>query len=98
MNAWEFWKEVKLKWGDIKSRVKGDLIPRVWKDKLNINVLMNMHEGNFCDELNTLKPGKDNTMTWIGYVDKSDHMTNTPLVEVNLEMDGKPILPSSGSF
>lgn len=79
--------------------MKGDLIPRVAKGKLNINMLMNMHEGSFCDELrNTLKPGKDNTMKWIRYADKSDHMTNTPLVEVNLETDGKAILSSSGYF
>jgi hypothetical protein len=59
VNALEYWKEVKLKWGDIKSRVKSGLIPRVWKGKLNINFLMNMHERNFCDELrNTLKPGR----------------------------------------
>jgi hypothetical protein len=32
MNAREFWKEVKLKWVDIKSRMKGDFIPRVWKE------------------------------------------------------------------
>jgi len=50
-----------LIWGDIKTRVRGNLRATVWKDKWDVNVLMNMHhppvEGNFCDEHgNTLKP------------------------------------------
>jgi hypothetical protein len=49
-----------LKWSDIKTRVKGDLIASIWKDKRN-NMLMNMHhppeEDNFCDDYgNALKP------------------------------------------
>jgi hypothetical protein len=56
MNAWEFWREVKLKRGDINSRVRGDLTPRVLY-KLNINMLMNMHhppaEGNLYESYQT---------------------------------------------
>jgi hypothetical protein len=32
-----------VKWGDIKTMVKGDLTTTVWKDKRNVNILTNMH-------------------------------------------------------
>jgi hypothetical protein len=47
---------MKLKCGDTNIiRVKGDLTATVWKDKWDVNMLMNMHhhppaEGHFCDE------------------------------------------------
>jgi hypothetical protein len=60
--------------------VKGNLTARVWKDKRNVNMLMNMHhppvEGNFCDEHgNTLKPAVVQDCYTL-YVGKSNHMTN----------------------
>jgi hypothetical protein len=46
----EFGRELPLKQGDIKARVKADLTATVWKDKRNVNLLKNMHrpprEGN----------------------------------------------------
>jgi hypothetical protein len=74
-----------LIWGDIKTRVRGNLRATVWKDKWDVNVLMNMHhppvEGNFCDEHgNTLKPAiVQDCNGLMGYVDMSDHMTDIPL-------------------
>ena len=39
---------------DLNTKVKGNLTAVVWKDKLNVNILVNKHspppEGNFCDE------------------------------------------------
>jgi len=38
----------------MKTKVKGNMTAIVWKDELNVNILMNMHsptlECNFCDE------------------------------------------------
>jgi hypothetical protein len=39
----DFGKKLKLKWGDIKTRVKGDIMAIAWKDKQNINILTDMH-------------------------------------------------------
>jgi hypothetical protein len=48
-------ERVKLKWGDIKTRVRGDLTAIPWKDKCNEDVLTIMHttrgNGNFCERL-----------------------------------------------
>jgi len=45
---------MKLKSNDLKAKLKGNLRAILWKDKQNVNILMNMHspplEGNFCDE------------------------------------------------
>jgi hypothetical protein len=47
------WK-LKLKQGDIKTRVRGNLTATVWQDKQDVQILINMHcppaEGNFCIE------------------------------------------------
>jgi hypothetical protein len=65
----EFGRKLRLKQGDIKTKVKGDLTTVVWKGKGNINMLTNMHcpppaEGNFCDEyVNALKPTLYKTIT-----------------------------------
>jgi hypothetical protein len=83
----EFRKILKLKWGDIRTRVRGNLTAMIWKDKRHENMLMNMHhspaEGNFCDDhRNTLKPAiiQDyNQRMWC--VDKSNRMTYTPSAE-----------------
>jgi hypothetical protein len=62
---------------------RGDLTSVVWKDKQNVNMLTNMHrspaEGNFCDEHgNALKPDiVQDYNRHMGYVDKSDRMTNS---------------------
>jgi hypothetical protein len=57
----KFRKNLKLKWGDIKTRVRGNITAIIWKDKRDVNILTNMYhpseEGNFCDEHgNALKP------------------------------------------
>jgi hypothetical protein len=78
----DFGRKLRLKRGDIKTKVKGDLTAVIWKDKRNVNILTNMHrppaEGNLCDEYgNTLKPAiVQDYNRQMGYVDKSDHMTN----------------------
>jgi hypothetical protein len=44
---------MKMKRGDLMTRVKGNLTV-VWKDIRNVKIVTNMHssplEGNFCDE------------------------------------------------
>jgi hypothetical protein len=66
----------------------------IWKDKRHVNMLMNMHhppvEGNFCDKHgNTLKPViiqiKQDYNQHMGYVDKSDSMTDTYSISSQLE-------------
>jgi hypothetical protein len=55
----------------------------VWKDKRNVNIVMNLQspplEGNFCDEHgNAVNLGMvQDYNRCMGYVDKSDHMTNS---------------------
>jgi hypothetical protein len=48
----DFGKKCRLKWGDIKTRVKCNLTAVAWKDKRHINILTNVHqppaEGNVC--------------------------------------------------
>jgi hypothetical protein len=73
-----FGHNMKLQKGDLKTQVKGNLTAVMWKDKQNVNILMNMHsspsEGNFCVE-----HGKAVKLATahMGYVDKSDRMTNS---------------------
>jgi hypothetical protein len=58
----DFGKKLTVKLGDIKTRVRSDWTTIVWKDKQNVNMLMNVHhhppaEINFYDEYGyTLKP------------------------------------------
>jgi hypothetical protein len=58
-----------------KTRVRGNLTAVVWKDKRDMNMLMNMHhppaEGNFYDEHgNTLKSAiAQDYNRHMGYVD-----------------------------
>jgi hypothetical protein len=74
---------MKLTWGDVRTRVRGNLTAMIWKDKRHVNMLTNMHhppaEGTFCDEHgNALKPVIiQDYNQHMGYVDKSDCMTNT---------------------
>jgi hypothetical protein len=79
----EFRKTMKLTWGDLRTRVRGNPTAMIWKDKRHVNMLTNMHhppaQGNFHDEHgNTLKPVIiQDYNQHMGYVDKSDRMTNT---------------------
>jgi hypothetical protein len=79
----DFGRKLRLKWGDLKTRVRGDLTAIVWKDKRNLNRLTNKHrppgEGNFSDEHgNALKPAiLQDYNRHMGYVDKGDHMMNS---------------------
>jgi hypothetical protein len=47
-----FGHKIKLKKGDVKTKVKGKLTAIVWKDKQYVNILTNMYsptlEDNFC--------------------------------------------------
>ena len=49
-----FGHKMKLKRGDLKTKVKGNLTAVVWKDKRNVNILINMcsppMKSNFCNE------------------------------------------------
>jgi hypothetical protein len=79
----DFGAKLRLKQGDLKTRVRGDLTSIVQKDKQNVKMLTNMHhspaEGNFCDEHgNALRPAiVQDYNGHEGYVDKSDRMTNS---------------------
>jgi hypothetical protein len=72
-----------MKKGDIQLRVRSDMAILVWKDKLHIHMLINMHtspeESNFCDKHgNGIMPAivVDYNMH-TEYVDTPDRMTNT---------------------
>jgi hypothetical protein len=79
----DFRKNLKLKQGDIKTRVRRNLTAMIWKDKRDVNMLTNMHhppaEGNFCDEhRNTLKLAIIHAYNrHMGYKNQIDHMMNT---------------------
>jgi hypothetical protein len=71
-----FGHTMKLKSGNLKTKLKGNLTAIVWKDKQNVNILKNMHsppwEGNFCDEQGkAVKP-----LIIQGYIDTWDMWTN----------------------
>jgi len=73
---------MKMKRGDLMTKVKGNLTAIVWKDIRNVNILTNMHssplEGNFCDECGkAMKPAIMHDCTRHGYIDKSARMTNS---------------------
>jgi hypothetical protein len=67
----------------MNMKVKGDLTAIVWNVEQNVHVLTNMHspplEGSFCDEHGkAMKPDIiQDYNRHMGYVDKSDHMTNS---------------------
>jgi hypothetical protein len=74
---------MKLTQGDIKTSMRGNLTATILKDKRHVNMLTNMYhppaKGNFHD-------GNGNALKSViiqdynqhmGYVKKSDHMTNT---------------------
>ncbi|PNF34414.1 hypothetical protein B7P43_G13948 [Cryptotermes secundus] len=76
-------KSLKLKKGDIVTRVKGNLSVVRWKDKRDVYVLTNMHppplDGNFRDESGrAIKPHViEDYNAHMGFVDKSDRMVNS---------------------
>ncbi|XP_023704971.1 piggyBac transposable element-derived protein 4-like [Cryptotermes secundus] len=76
-------KSMKLKKGDIVTRVKGHLSVVHWKDKREVYVLMNMHppplDGNFRDESgHAVKPHViEDYNAHMGFVDKSERMVNS---------------------
>jgi hypothetical protein len=76
-------KSLKLKKGDVVTRVKGHLSVVRWKDKRDVYVLSNIHpppvDGNFLDDSgHAVKPHViEDYNTHMGYVDKSDRMTNS---------------------
>jgi hypothetical protein len=49
----DFGRKLRLRRGDMKTRVKGNMAAVAWKGKRNINILTNVHhhpaEGNVCD-------------------------------------------------
>jgi len=76
-------KKTKLKRGDIHVRNGADLTATLWRDKIQICMLMNIQnapaEGNFCNE-----GGKAIKLQIVtdyyhhtGYVDKGDRMANS---------------------
>jgi hypothetical protein len=92
----------KLKRVDLKTKVKGNLTAILCEDKLNVNVLMNLHspplEGNFCDEHGkAMEPAIIHELNGhMGYVDKSDCMMSSYCI--SRQMGKEVILPSSGPY
>jgi len=76
-------KSLKMKRGDIATRVRGTLRAIHWKDKRDVYILTNMHsppvEGNFTDESGqAIKPRvAEDYNAYMGFVDKSDRMVNS---------------------
>jgi hypothetical protein len=57
----ELGPKLKLKCGDVRTKVRDDLTALLWKDKRDVLMLTNMHpapkEGNYCDEYgNAIRP------------------------------------------
>jgi hypothetical protein len=76
-------KSVKMKRGDIATRVRGTLRAVRWKDRRDVYVLTNIHappvEGNFTDESGlAIRPRiVEDYNAHMGFVDKSDRMVNS---------------------
>jgi len=76
-------KSLKMKRGDIATRVRGTLRAVRWKDKWGVYILTNMHappvEGNFTDESGqAIKPRVvEYYNTHMGFVDKADRMVSS---------------------
>ena len=76
-------KSLKMKRGDIATRVMGTLRALRWKDKRDVYILTNMHappvEGNFTDESgHAIKPRVvEDYSACMGFVDKADRMVNS---------------------
>jgi hypothetical protein len=96
---------MKLKRGDLKTKVKGSWTVIVCKDKQNVNALKNMHspplEGNFCDEHGkAMKPAIiQDSNRHMGYVDKNDCMTDSySISRQTWKWTKKVFLPYSGPY
>ncbi|PNF33655.1 hypothetical protein B7P43_G12341 [Cryptotermes secundus] len=83
----EIWpKSMKLRKGDIVTRVEGHLSVVHWENKCDVYVLMNMHppllDGNFQDESgHAVKPHViEDYNAHMGFVDKSDRMVNSYVI------------------
>ena len=76
-------KSLKMKRGDIVTRIRGNLRAVWWKDRHDVYILTNMHsppvEGNFTDDSgNAIKPRVvEDYNAYMGFVDKSDRMVNS---------------------
>ena len=75
-------KSLKMKKGDIATRVRGTLRAVCWKDRQDVYILTNMHappvEGIFTDESGqAIKPRVVDYNAYMGFVDKSDRMVNS---------------------
>ena len=76
-------KSLKMKRGDIATRVRGTLRAVRWKERRDVYVLTNMHalpvEGNFTDESGqAIRPRVvEDYNPHMGFVDKSDRMVNS---------------------
>jgi len=78
-------KTLRLKYGDIRIRTRGDLMAVVWKDKRDVCLLTNIHdlprEGNYRDEHgNAIEPAI--------MADYKCHMGRT-----DMEVDKKAFFP-----
>jgi hypothetical protein len=52
----DFRKNMKLKWGHVRSRMRGNLTVIIWEDKRNVNTLTNRHH----------PPAEDNSVMSMG--------------------------------
>jgi hypothetical protein len=91
----ELGPKLKLKRGDIRTKVRDDLTALFWKDKRDVLMLTNMHsapeEGNYCDEYgNAMRPKIiENCSQHMGYVDKSDRMASSYFISRYVQVDEK---------
>ena len=95
-------KSLKMKRGDIATRVRGTLRFVRWRDRRDVYILTNMHappvEGNFTNESGqAIKPRVvEDFNTYMGFVDKSDRMVKHPLnCPQNIEVDQETVLSSN---
>jgi len=76
-------KSLKMKRGDIATRVRGTLRAVHWKDRRDVYILTNMHaspvEGNLTQESGqAIKPCvAEDYSAYTGFVDKSERMVNS---------------------
>src|SRR5215469_12888690 len=90
-------KLLKMKRGDIVTRVRGKLRAVRWKDRRDVYILTNMHappvEGNFTDDSgHAIKPRVvEDYNAYMGFVDKSDNGEQLRNFQENLEVDQEAI-------
>lgn len=64
--------------GDIQVRTRCDFTEILWRDKRGSHMLLNIQEGNFCNQQgNTMKPLIVEDKCHMAYVDKGDRMANS---------------------